>query len=112
MKPILFFLLSLILASLACVQPVPNSHTAPSTPPAPRQARPVTTPIAAPTPMRQAMVSALRSVNIRTDATEHSRDVGDLFNGQVVIVIGCKSGWAQIGEYQFVKGYYLGGICK
>jgi uncharacterized protein YgiM (DUF1202 family) len=68
----------------------------------------------APTPpvFRQAAyVTAERSVNVREKATEHSRDVGDLWRGEVVIVVGCFSDWAKIGTNQYVKSDYLGGIC-
>ena len=70
------------------------------------------------TPATQAIVSASRSVNIRLDATEHSRDIGDLYHAQIVYVTKCYSGWAWIRQgvdypSGWVKADYLnGGICK
>lgn len=68
-------------------------------------------PAAAPTPIRSALVTASRSVNIRAGASEHFADVGDLWHGARVIILDCQQGWAKTPE-GWVKGIYLGGICQ
>ena len=78
----------------------------------PTQIKPTQVIQAVPTPIRMATVSAWRSVNIRRLPTEHSVDIGDLWHGQTVRVVGCFGGWAKIGEAQFVNSRYLNDICK
>lgn len=58
-----------------------------------------------------ATVTALRSVNVRREPTEHSEDVGDLWHGEEVVILGCVGTWAKI-ETGYVNSKYLGGICN
>lgn len=76
-------------------------------------------PLAAPVPLHQATVTAVRSVNIRSGASEHFNDIGDLWHGEVVEVTGCFGLWAKIRKVHgsevvegFVRAKYLGDICK
>lgn len=99
----------IIVVSLACtVQLVPTHLKALAVPT--QEISPKPHP--APTPIRQTIVTASRSVNIREDASEHSKDIGDLWHGDAVIVVGCSGDWAKIGENMYVKSDYLGGICE
>lgn len=73
----------------------------------------------APVPLRQATVTAVRSVNIRSGASEHFDDIGDLWHDQVVEVTGCLGAWAKIRKVSgseivegFVRAKYLGNICR
>ena len=65
----------------------------------------------APTPVRSARVIASRSVNIREYASEHSRDVGDLYYNETILVIDCQDGWVKMGNHQWVKAKYLSIDC-
>ena len=101
-------LVILVLASIACsinLAPVQQVIIAPQVVEA------LPTPSPAPFPLRRAVVTASRSVNIREEATEHSRDLGELYNGKTVWVAGCSEGWADI-MIGWVNARYLGGICK
>ena len=110
MKRLIFLLAGLLVAcnySAAMIPPVSLLPTNPPTLLVVHQAPPA----AAPTPIRSALVTASRSVNIRAGASEHFPDVGDLYHGARVIILDCQQGWARTPE-GWVKGVYLGGICQ
>jgi hypothetical protein len=100
--------------TLACGQVVTKI---PATPAVPTDQPITVTPIiqftvAVPTPaITLATVTASRSVNVRSDATKHSEDIGDLYYGDVVYVLYCRNGWVRIRQ-GWVNSYYLSLKCK
>lgn len=105
MRKSIFALCLLAISSLACVVSAASTTPAQITPPQPD---------AAPTPaMRQAVVTAAEAVNVRERATEHSKDIGDLYRGKIVFVVECSGGWARLADGRgWVKARYIGIFCR
>jgi hypothetical protein len=79
---------------------------------APQLVAEVSTPAAAPTPVLSAQVTA-KTLNIRTAATYHSPASKEyLSEGQTVIILECKNGFARIGAGRWVRAYFLNRGCQ
>jgi len=111
------FILSLLLASLACSATALDSRPDPAGGAA---SRPVlaagdiskrVTVTALPTVGTRQTVTALKTVYVRPDPSTGNAPVGVLYYGQTVIVISCAHGWAQIAGEGWIYGKYISGGC-
>lgn len=107
-------LLILVLAQMACLVAVPAQMSDSTQEPQPTQTNLVAVNTllvsSSETPSGSVRVTATRSLNVRERAGTDARVIGTLWNNDLVAVIGCSGGWAQItwkGGTAWVNARYL-----
>ncbi len=113
------FFLFLALSALACMKQtyevsssIPTKISAKSSTTPTNSPHATQTPVNAPKPASVSVyVTALETLNIRSDHNSDAQTLGYLVNGEDVTIYECWGDWARIGAGRWVNSFYLSKPC-